>query len=108
MTNEIINMKVTDYSLEKSEFGAINLIVHLSSKGEGVIASFSLNRIPEVFKVFEINNLAQLKNNYCRAQFRNYNTLTHIINIIDDKNVLCISYSEDRGRKQWKKYLKNS
>lgn len=88
MTNEIINMKVIDYSLEKSEFGAINLIVHLSSKGGGVIASFSLERIPEVFKVFEINNLTQLKNNYCRVEIVDYNLLNRIINIIDDSKSL--------------------
>ncbi len=86
MSDEILNMKVEEYSLEISEFGRIHLLITLEGQGSGVIMDVPLEKIIQIFKLFEITDLKQLKSCYCRAVF-SCRMLKRVINIIKDEKI---------------------
>lgn len=86
----VYNMQLTSYSMEVNEFGKIMLEISINGERAGCCFDVPFERIPEIFELFEINNLKELDKCYCRAFFDG-NILRKIMHIIKSDNIYLIS-----------------
>lgn len=84
---EIENMKIKNWDIKLTEYDNLEFTMELQGNGSGTIVSLNMNKLKELFKCLDIEDLKELNNAYCRAVFET-RLLKKIINIIDDKKIL--------------------